>query len=166
MRKSLVTLLPLLVFVLLTLLFADRLAAPRVNGAIDSPLIGKPMPELPFANWPKDIKPPYIVNVFASWCAPCVIEHPNLIALQKTGITIIGIAYKDTQANIKKYLKAGGNPYKAVLYDDKGEAAILLGITGVPESFAVDAQGLVRARQQGPFADADTINDFVREMRK
>lgn len=161
MRKSWLTILPLAFIVLLVVMFTNRLSEPRLSGAIDSPLIGKPVPtELGITT-----KPPYIINMFASWCAPCAIEHPYLMTLQKNGTQIIGIAYKDSKENIDRYLKIGGNPFTEIKHDEKGEAGITLGITGVPESFAVDAAGIIRARQQGPFADETAAKEFAEFLK-
>lgn len=161
MKKSWLTILPLAFILLLVAMFMDRLATPRMSGAIDSPLIGKPVPpELGITT-----EPPYVINLFASWCTPCAIEHPYLLSMHKNGTKIIGIAYKDSIANIAKYLKLGGNPFSQVKYDENGDAGITLGITGVPESFAVDAAGIIRARQQGPFGDDASVKEFL-EMLK
>lgn len=161
MKKSWLTILPLAFILLLVAMFMDRLATPRMSGTIDSPLVGKPVPpELGITE-----KPPYVINLFASWCTPCAIEHPYLLSMQKNGTKIIGIAYKDSTANVAKYLKLGGNPFSQVKYDENGDAGITLGITGVPESFAVDAAGIIRARQQGPFGDDASVKNFT-EMLK
>lgn len=160
-RLSIITMLPLLAFALLVFLFAERLGDPRAQGAVDSPLIGKHLPELPIPDTIQTSGKPYIVNVFASWCAPCAIEHPFLMDLKKQGFTIVGIAYKDTKKAIDAYLKRGGNPYAAVIHDSDGIMGITLGVTGVPESFAVDKTGIVRARQQAPFADEASVKTFT-----
>ena len=160
MKKSLLTLLPLVVFVALALLFADRLAHPRAGGSIDSPLVGQPLPTLS-VTLPKDIKGAYVINFFASWCTPCAVEHPLLMQLHKNGMRIIGIAYKDTPDAIKNYLGLGGNPYSDVLYDTDGTSGIALGINGVPESFAVGAGGIVAAHHRGPFENAADMDAFA-----
>lgn len=149
--------LPLLIFTLLALMLAYRLTMPRVAGTIDSPLIGKSLPDLGIAELPKG---PFIVNFFASWCAPCTIEHPTLMQFEKDGITIIGIAFNDTPENITAWLKKRGNPYKSVIYDAGDGPSVDMGITGVPESFVVDAQGIVRKRFQGPLEDPSVIAEF------
>lgn len=160
-RKSWLTLLPLVFMTLLVIMFMERLSEPRMSGAIDSPLIGQPVP----TDLNIKTNPPYIINVFASWCTPCAIEHPFLMDLQKRGVKIVGIAYKDTTENIEKYLKIGGNPFAETLFDDKGEMGITLGITGVPESFAVNTAGIIRARQQGPFADVASAATFAETLK-
>lgn len=148
---------PLLIFAAFAVLFANRLINPRVMGTIDSPLIGKPIPDLGFKHLPDG---PFILNFFASWCAPCVVEHPHLMDLRKSGIVIVGVAFKDTPENIDVFLKDRGNPYKFILADSGDGPAIIMGITGVPESYAIDANHIVRARIQGPLEDPRVIAQF------
>ncbi|WP_395651172.1 redoxin family protein [Brevundimonas sp.] len=99
---------------------------------------------------------PMIVNLFASWCAPCRIEHPRLLALKERGIAVVGIAYKDEPEATQAFLDELGDPYAMVLVDREGRAGLDLGVSGVPESFAVDAMGRVVAKSSGPLlTDAD-----------
>ncbi len=99
---------------------------------------------------------PVIVNIFASWCAPCRIEHPRLMALQAQGVTVIGIAYKDEPEATQAFLDELGDPFETVLVDREGRAGLDLGVSGVPETFVVDASGIVVAKQSGPLiTDAD-----------
>ena len=96
---------------------------------------------------------PMIVNVFASWCAPCRLEHPQLLALQAQGIAVVGIAYKDEPVATRAFLDELGDPFAMVLVDREGRAGLDLGISGVPESFAVDAMGKIVAKSSGPLLD-------------
>lgn len=153
------TLAPLAALALLALLFAGSLTDPRASGSIDSPLLGKTVPALP-----TKIEPPYVVNFFASWCTPCVLEHPYLKKLQQENIRIIGIAYKDKKDKIDAFLERGGNPYADIVYDETGETGINFGITGVPESFIVNAQGIITQRLQGPIADDAVFEDFKKSL--
>ena len=99
---------------------------------------------------------PMIVNVFASWCAPCRIEHPRLLALKAQGIAVVGVAYKDEPEATQVFLDEMGDPFTMVLVDREGRAGLDLGISGVPESFAVDAMGRIVAKSSGPLlTDAD-----------
>lgn len=99
---------------------------------------------------------PMIVNLFASWCAPCRVEHPRLMALKDRGIAVVGVAYKDEPEATAKMLEELGDPFSMVLVDADGRAGLDLGVSGVPESFAVDAMGRVVAKQSGPLVtDAD-----------
>ncbi|AQR60334.1 thiol:disulfide interchange protein [Brevundimonas sp. LM2] len=99
---------------------------------------------------------PMIVNVFASWCAPCRVEHPQLLKLQAQGIAVVGVAYKDEPEATQAFLDELGDPFELVLVDQDGRAGLDLGISGVPESFAVNAMGEVVAKSSGPLlTDAD-----------
>ena len=90
----------------------------------------------------------YIVNVWASWCITCRVEHPYLSKLKKGGIRIIGLNYKDERTDASKWLKKFGNPYDVVIYDIKGTLALDLGVTGAPETFLI-SNGKVVAHYQG-----------------
>ncbi|MGV9006296.1 MAG: redoxin family protein [Brevundimonas sp.] len=104
---------------------------------------------------------PMIVNVFASWCTPCRVETPALLALQARGIAVVGVAYKDDPADTRKFLDDFGDPFAKVLVDREGRAGLDLGISGVPESFAVDALGKVVAKHSGPLVDPADIDRLV-----
>lgn len=91
-----------------------------------------------------------LVNFFASWCAPCRVEHPNLTLLQAEGLPIYGINYKDDPANALAFLAELGDPYAATGADPDGRVAIDWGVYGVPETFVVDGDGKVIARLAGP----------------
>lgn len=93
---------------------------------------------------------PVLVNFFASWCVPCVIEHPELMALSKQGLPIWGVAYKDTEAAAAGFIARHGDPYARVAQDRPGQVAIDWGVYGVPESYLIDASGVVRWRMAGP----------------
>lgn len=99
---------------------------------------------------------PMIVNLFASWCAPCRLEHPQLLKLKAQGINVVGVAYKDDPIATRAFLDELGDPYALVLVDREGRAGLDLGVSGVPESFAVDAYGTIVAKSSGPvLTDAD-----------
>lgn len=91
-----------------------------------------------------------LVNFWASWCAPCRIEHPNLTALSEEGVTIFGVNYKDKPAAALRFLEELGNPYEAVGADEAGRMGIDWGLYGVPETFVIDGQGRVVLRFAGP----------------
>jgi cytochrome c biogenesis protein CcmG/thiol:disulfide interchange protein DsbE len=90
------------------------------------------------------------VNFFASWCAPCEVEHPVVKALAAKGVRIVGIAYKDSPDNAQAYLTRLGDPYAVRLVDRDGRAGIEFGVTGVPETFVVDTRGVILAKHTGP----------------
>ena len=92
-----------------------------------------------------------LVNVFASWCFPCRIEHPFLMRIAEDGIApIYGINYKDRQSDAVNWLAEWGNPYVAIGADEKGRVTIDWGTDGVPETFVIDQAGVIRYRHVGP----------------
>lgn len=102
-----------------------------------------------------------VVNVFASWCIPCRDEHPVLEALkQETGVLLLGINQKDAPENASAFLAQMGNPYDAVGADSDGRTSIDWGVYGVPETFVVDAKGVIRFKHTGPM----TMGDIAREI--
>lgn len=108
---------------------------------------------------------PMLVNVFASWCAPCRIEHPKLMALKAQGVAIVGVAYKDEPEATAAFLEELGDPFSMVLVDHEGRAGLDLGVSGVPETFAVDAMGRVTAKVSGPLLDDAEIARLVASMQ-
>jgi len=94
-------------------------------------------------------KKAFIINFFASWCAPCREEHAVLEKYSKDQI-IIGIAYKDDISSVKKFLSELGDPYDILMLDQNGRAAIDLGLYGVPETYFIDSKGKIKYRQVGP----------------
>jgi len=91
-----------------------------------------------------------LVNFWASWCAPCRVEHPHLTALQAEGVAIYGINYKDDPLDAQAFLAELGDPYAAVLVDPEGRAALDWGVYGVPETFVLSGDGTIIARMAGP----------------
>ena len=141
-------------------------------------MVGQPIPEtvLPMLTGDQagpgqvDLKTagvgrPMIVNVFASWCAPCRIEHPKLLQLKRRGIAVVGVAYKDEPVATRAFLDELGDPFAMVLVDREGRAGLDLGISGVPETFAVDAMGRITAKQSGPLLDDADIERLVASMQ-
>lgn len=125
---------------------------------------GSPIPGLATADLGRgDVT---VVNVWASWCGPCRAEHPLLEQLagdarDGPGLRIVGINYKDTAENARRFLGALGNPFSAVGVDTKGRTAIDWGSYGVPETFIVDGDGIVRYRHVGPI-DARALDEIIR----
>lgn len=91
-----------------------------------------------------------LVNYWASWCAPCRAEHPNLEALSNEGIPVYGINYKDKLNNAKAFLTELGDPYRAIGQDENGRMALDWGLYGVPETYVIDGDGTIVLRFAGP----------------
>ena len=102
-------------------------------------------------------KKPVVINFFASWCVPCVEEAATLMALRQRGVPVWGIAYKDKDPQTALYLSRHGNPYARLAHDNEGRVAIDWGVTGVPETYLIDAQGIVRWRFVGPLPDEAVV---------
>lgn len=151
--------LPLLASFLLVGLFLLALFSQNPR-RLPSVFVGKPLP--PFSLPTLDGAPHgltaqdflgdehAILNVWASWCAPCRAEHPHLMRLRRDGVAVFGLNYKDTPAAAKRFLKTLGNPYRKTGADRAGRVGVELGVYGVPESFVIDEKGMVLARHIGP----------------
>jgi cytochrome c biogenesis protein CcmG/thiol:disulfide interchange protein DsbE len=159
--KRLLYLVPLIVVGVLFVYFADALT--RDPHEIPSALIDRPFPAVdlpPIAGHPKGFATAdlggqvALVNIFASWCVSCKVEHPVLMAHAKAGeIPIYGIAWKDDPVATADLLTADGDPYRLVGADRIGRAAIDLGVTGAPETYLVDKSGHIRYKQIGPITE-------------
>lgn len=137
--------------------------------SVGHPLLGKPVPGFDLGGFTdadlRAQKRPVLLNFFASWCQPCVLEAPILDTLGKSGAPIFGIAYKDKAPNTASYLQRNGNPYTRVAADRGGLVAIDFGVTGVPETFLVDPQGIVRWHYAGPLSEEIVASDIAPRMR-
>ena len=104
---------------------------------------------------------PHLVNFFASWCAPCRVEHPELMRLRQQGVEIIGIAYKDEPEAAGRFLAELGNPFSATALDPEGRFALDMGVAGaVPETFVLDGEGRIRLVYRGALTD-EVINEQI-----
>jgi cytochrome c biogenesis protein CcmG/thiol:disulfide interchange protein DsbE len=121
---------------------------------VPSMLIDKPMPDFQLPGFTAaDVRAaghPVVINFFASWCAPCIDESTTLMALKEGGVSLWGIAYKDKPAATDAFLVRHGNPFARLARDQPGTVAIDWGVTGVPETYLIDPQGIVRWRFSGP----------------
>ena len=128
--------------------------------SLPSPLVGQHPPDfnLPCLNEEQGfsnknlltLPKPVLINWFASWCMPCRQEAPLLSQLAASGIAIWGIAYEDSPSAIAAYLQAFGNPYQRLAFDQSGLTAINWGVYGVPETYFIDKNGIIRCRYAGP----------------
>ena len=160
---------PLVVFLGLVAIFALQLTSGRDVSEVPSALIGRPAPQValePLEGPQFTLTPgrPQLVNVFASWCGPCRVEHPELERLAAQGVPIHAINYKDAPANARAFLAQLGNPFATIGADPNGRAAIEWGVYGVPETFLVDAQGRIRHRIAGPL-DREKADDLLARMK-
>jgi cytochrome c biogenesis protein CcmG/thiol:disulfide interchange protein DsbE len=168
---------PLAIFALLVgFLWAGLSRDPR---EVPSPLVGKPAPTFALATLHNpgkmlgtaDMKGQvWLLNVWASWCVSCRVEHPLLMQLaQARVVPVIGLAYKDKPEDGRAWLEQNGNPYSVSIVDREGRVGIDFGVYGVPETFVVDKQGVIRYKQIGPVtAEAleRKILPLVRELQK
>jgi cytochrome c biogenesis protein CcmG/thiol:disulfide interchange protein DsbE len=161
--KRWIALAPLVVLAAAVALFAlYALNRPTARVTPDA-LVGRPAPVIALAGLdgaaarPLNAvaKGPVLINLFASWCVPCAIEHPELMRLKGEGVRIVGVAYKDKPLAARDFLDRLGDPFALVLTDPQGLAGIELGVSGVPETFAVDARGVIVAKHAGPMTRAD-----------
>lgn len=154
--KRLVAFLPLIVLAVLAILFAGY-SLNRDPNVQPKALVGQPVPELTLpalaTGRPEPVaRPgkPYLVNFFASWCAPCEVEHPVLVAMKREGVPIVGMAYKDAPENAQAFLVRLGDPFQTHLVDRDGRAGLEFGVTGVPETYLVGSDGVIIAKHAGP----------------
>jgi cytochrome c biogenesis protein CcmG/thiol:disulfide interchange protein DsbE len=149
---------PLLALAALAVLFTLRLKDGGDSHYTPTALVGKPMPDEalpPLAGGPPtplkgEVRPATLVNFFASWCAPCIQEAPALMALKAQGVRIIGVAWKDDPEKTKAMLTKVGDPYARVLVDRDGAAGLDFGVSGVPETYVIGADGKILAKEAHP----------------
>jgi cytochrome c biogenesis protein CcmG/thiol:disulfide interchange protein DsbE len=162
--RRLLYLLPLAAFAMIALWFAIGLT--RDPSRVPSALLDRPIPEftLPALDGAGvaglsagDLRGKVVlVNVFASWCVPCRVEHPILMRLAREGgLALYGISYKDKAEDSARFLRELGNPYAAIGHDESGRVGIEWGVYGVPETFVVDLTGHIRHKHVGPITAKD-----------
>ena len=167
-------LLPLGIFAILVVFLGIGLSLnPR---EVPSPLIDKPAPGFTLAQLhepskaltPQDLKGQvWLLNVWASWCVSCRQEHPLLVELGKANVVpIYGLNYKDQRHNALKWLDQFGNPYTASIMDTDGRVGIDYGVYGVPETFLIDKEGVIRYKQIGPVTPSDLQEKIIPLVRK
>lgn len=173
MARRAIFLLPLLFFVLLAGYFLWGLNPSRNPNLIPSALIDKPVPafELPpiegfdrpgLATADLTDGQVALVNFFASWCIPCRAEHPLLMKLAESGkVRVVGVNYRDRPEDARRWLGQWGNPYGRVGSDLRGRTGIDFGVSGVPETFIVDASGRIRHQHIGPIMPQDLEDEIL-----
>jgi len=176
-RFRLVLLLPLAIFLGLAVLFLMQLLSGRNEADVPSALIGQAAP-------PTDLPPldgmglpglqsksfagrVTLVNVFASWCAPCREEHPVLLALaQDRRYALVAMNYKDKPENARRFLGDLGNPFSAIGVDEAGRTAIDWGVYGVPETFVVGKDGRIAYKHVGPLSPDSVRTELLPQVEK
>lgn len=177
-RSKLSSVLPVAIFAVVAVIFSVYLYQVGFLGKdikeLPSALIDKPAPQLSLppiegdgpglssADFKNKVS---LVNVWASWCPPCRIEHPILMRLSGEGIPIYGINYKDKPEDAKRFLAELGNPYRAIGADRTGRSVIDWGVYGYPETFIIDKTGRIRYRHVGPILPQD-LDDKIYPILK
>lgn len=155
---------PLGLFSLFCGVAAYQLTQPK-DEFIVSTMIGQPLPEFDLraaslerpALATSDLRDgqPRLLNVFASWCIPCIAEAPHLETLRRQGADIVGVAIRDRPEDVARFLENYGNPYSKIGADDLSEVQFAIGSSGVPETFVVDGQGIIRYQHIGDIRASD-----------
>ncbi|MDP8994911.1 MAG: DsbE family thiol:disulfide interchange protein [Pseudomonadota bacterium] len=156
--------LPLAIFALFVIVVAAGLYAPS-DRTIRSRLVGQPLPEFALppalpgrptvasADFARG--EPRLINVFASWCLPCIAEAPHLMTLARRGVPIDAVAVRDRPQDIVAFLSRWGDPYRGIGLDAESRVQLALGSSGVPETFVVDGRGIIRHQHIGAINEAD-----------
>lgn len=177
-RMRLTFILPVAGFLFLAAVFGLYLYQVGIGGKVvsdlPSALIDKPAPEFDLPSidgTPSGFSRKQLmgkvslVNIWASWCGPCRVEHPRLMRMAKDGVTIYGINYKDKPEAAKAFLATLGNPFAALGADRNGRAVIDWGVYGYPETFVIDKTGHIRYRHIGPIM-ADDLTEKIYPLLK
>ncbi len=173
MRNRLLLWVPLALFAFFAGLAAYMLTQQK-DEFVESAMIGQPLPtfDLPAAvdGLPGAAKSdftgkPKLLNVWASWCLPCIAEAPQLDALKKQGVEIVGIAIRDRPEDVANFLGKYGNPYSRIGSDKISEVQLAIGSSGVPETFVIDAKGVIRYQHIGDIRE-DDVSKLLAELEK
>ena len=155
---------PLAIFLLFVGLAGYQLTQPK-NEFIESTMIGKPLPQFVLEAATQD-RPglstdyfkdgqPRLLNIWASWCVPCIAEAPHLESLRRQGAEITSVAIRDRPEDVAAFLAAYGNPYSRIGADNLSEVQLGIGSSGVPETFVIDGQGIIRYQHIGDIRASD-----------
>ena len=174
-KSALRYLIPATLFGVVAVFLLLRLQSGRDAREIPSPLLNKPAPtfSLPVLRTPEQTWSPqsmqgqvWLLNVWASWCVPCLAEHPLITQVAREGkIPVVGLNYKDETSNALAWLTKHGDPYAVVISDRAGRAAFDYGVYGVPETFLIDAQGVIRYKHVGPLTP-EVLRDRLGPLMK
>ena len=155
---------PIALLLLIIAALVWRLATPTDTN-VHSTMVGKSVPAFtlpailpqkpPLSSADLEMGQPHLVNIFASWCVPCVTEVKVLQSLKDSGVRVEGIAIRDRPADLADFLARNGDPYERIGSDSQSQVQISLGSSGVPESFVVDGKGVIRYQQIGPIEASD-----------
>jgi cytochrome c biogenesis protein CcmG, thiol:disulfide interchange protein DsbE len=174
MTRRLLIWAPLALFALVLAVVASGLIKPS-DRLVHSAMVGQPMPPLSL----KPLLPskpgiataqfgqgkPRLLNVFASWCIPCIAEAPQLMRLKAAGVQIDAVAIRDTADAVTKFLAQNGDPYTRIGDDPTSAAQLALGSSGVPETFIIDARGRIAYQHIGDIRD-DDVDKLLLELEK
>lgn len=150
--RRLLFILPLVTLAIMAGFFAWSLSSGRDPASIGSALVGRAAPDTSLIVPGK----PTLINFFASWCAPCLVEHPLFLRLkEREGAGIVGVAWKNKREEAEAWLARLGNPYVRVEFDLDGRRALDWGLSGVPETYLVDASGVVRLHFRRAIGEQD-----------
>ena len=160
---------PLAVLAVLAIVFAGW-SLKRDPHVQPHALVGKPAPAIALATLDggapvstrEGANGPFLINFFASWCGPCAIEHPTLMALKEQGVRVVGVAYRDKPEAANAFIARLGDPFALKLNDPEGRAGIEYGITGVPETYLVGSDGVIIDKVSAPM----TVEDALKLLRK
>lgn len=149
------TYVPVLVFLLLAMVFYAGLG--RDTERLDSPLIGRAMPAFSMPDLNGDTRTAAdlrgeirLLNVWATWCIACRVEHPVLVRIaEQEGIALVGLNYKDDADAARQWLRERGDPYRFSIRDEQGSLGLDLGVYGAPETYLIDADGIIRDKHVG-----------------
>ncbi|NNC54731.1 MAG: DsbE family thiol:disulfide interchange protein [Pseudomonadales bacterium] len=166
MNERLKLFLPFLVFLFIAAVFLvleKRMGEGSYDpSALPSALLGMPLPAFELTRLEDAQRParnsdllgePALLNVWATWCIACRAEHPYLNRLAEKGVNVFGVNYKDVRADALAWLDRLGNPYQFSVFDNEGRLGLDLGVYGAPETFVIDAQGVVRYRHVGVLSE-------------
>ena len=168
MKRVLWTFIPLAVFAMLVVLLASGLG--RDPRTMPSALIGKPVPEFALPSLLDDeqilthemFKGQWtLLNVWATWCPTCYVEHPYFLKLARQGVNIVGVNYKDDLEKAENYLANLGNPYSQVIVDKTGTLAMDLGVYGAPETYVINPEGKILLRHAGEVNERNWQSKFA-----